>query len=206
MRLVPRNPRVSWVVAALPWIVAAHGSVTGAADTPTGSALPDPVARAARRLILENAVCAADLERELAVVLKGRSGRFDGTTLFHRRQRRDQAEAELVRARKALEKEFPEPFDLARCGTRVQAARVLSRKPIPAPDSPANAREWASVMAEPTVAALLCLRRRAPAGEGRSPEHAATTEAVEAVYERRFGRAFRSLAKERCGEPDSPSP
>lgn len=163
----------------------------------------DAATQAARRLFLENAVCAADLDRALAAARKHRVGRLDGTTLYHRRMSREKAEAELRRAEKNLRAEFPVPaFDRSRCGTDVQAARVVSRKPIPSPDTPENAREWASVMPEPTVAALLCLRHRAPAtGTGSASSSAAVTAALESVYAARFGGAFATVKAARCALP-----
>ncbi len=169
------------------------------AQTPTPSATPlavsDSVARAARQLFLENAVCAADLDRVLAIGRKERGGRLDGTTLYRRRMSKEKAASELLKAQKNLAREFSTKFDLSRCGTDIQAARILSRKPIPAPSTAENARDWASVMAEPTVAAILCLRRRTAAGDLEGGT--AVSEALEKTYQERFS----SFDSARCGTP-----
>lgn len=186
------------MISVIGLLVGLFAFVAVAAEAPP-EPLPDSVTRAARKLFLENAVCAADLERRLADARKGRTGRLDGTTLFHRRKAQAAAEARFDQAQKALAGEFATSLDLERCGTGVQAARVLSRKPIPSPDSPDQAREWAGLMPEPTVAALLCLRRRVPANEARASDFSAVTEAVLRVYRTRFGREFSTVAEERCG-------
>jgi len=177
------------------FFVATLAAFALAQATPNATPASESVVRAARQLFLENAVCAADLDRLLATGRKERGGRLEGTTHYRRRMSKEKAQAELAKAQKKLAGEFSTKVDLARCGTDVQAARILSRNPIPAPSTPENARDWASVMAEPTVAALLCLRRRAPPGD--SEGGIAVSEALEKTYQKRFS-AFDSA---RCGNP-----